>query len=361
MARPHYALTTLALAALAAYASAQTSVLPQAGVLVLRNGQVLEGEITRAGDFYVVTPGPGSEIKLDANQVELHCSSLLEAYDFKAAHVSSFSAKSRIELAKWCLRQGLQKQCTEQLAIAATIEPGSSQVKEVEARLKLLQETPPPPVATQHTGIAAADLEESIRTLPRGSVEKFQTVVQPILLNRCGANQCHGPNAKSEFRLLRPPQGQIVSKRFTQRNLHASLKYLDRTNPDNSPLVLQPLQRHGNSLAPVFDKHSMNQFAELVTWARLTTGSSSTPQPVAATPATISAVNATLSQPTTTAGSAPPAITEQSEPPTGTVGTRVMRPPFDDPSKPRPKAALPQQEFRDRFDPEIFNRQYHQK
>jgi hypothetical protein len=361
MARPHYALTILALAALAASAAAQTSVLPQAGVLVLRNGHVLEGEITRAGDFYVVTQGQGSEVKLDANLVELFCGSLLEAYDFKAAHASSFSVKSRLDLAKWCLRQGLQEQCAEQLAIAANIEPGSSQVKEMEARLKVLQESPPPPVAIQHAGIAAAELEDAIRALPRGSVEKFGAVIQPILLNRCGANQCHGPNAKSDFRLLRPPQGQIVSKRFTQRNLYASLKYLDRTNPDNSPLVVLPLQRHGNSLAPVFDKHSMNQFAELVTWARLTTGSSAVPQPVAAAPATITPVNATLSQPTTKPGSSPPPTPDASEPPAGTVGMRVMRPPLDDPSKTRPKAAPKQPEFRDRFDPEIFNRQYYQK
>src|SRR4029078_9571947 len=126
-------------------------------------------------------------------------------------------------------------------------------------------------------------------------------------------------------------------------------------------LALLPQQRHGNSLTPVFDKHSMNQLAELVYWARLTTGSSAVPQTVAAPPATITPVNATLSQPTTKPSTPPPATTDPSEPPAATVGMRVMRPPLDDPSKPRPKTAPPQSEFRDRFDPEIFNRQYHQK
>src|SRR5205085_2022785 len=105
--------------------------------------------------------------------------------------------------------------CLEQLSIAKNIEPNNTQAKELETRLKLLQEAPPPPIANLRPAMALAELENTIRKLPRGSVEKFGAV-QPILLNRCGANQCHGPNAKSEYRLLRPPQGQVVSKRFTE-------------------------------------------------------------------------------------------------------------------------------------------------
>src|SRR5436190_2114655 len=118
MAGRSYALTILGLAAMAWPAAAQTSIAPEAGVLVLKNGQVLEGAITRAGDYYVVSQGEGSELKLNANDVELCCASLLEAYEFKANRVSSFSAKSRLDLAKWCLRQGLIEQCTDQLTAA---------------------------------------------------------------------------------------------------------------------------------------------------------------------------------------------------------------------------------------------------
>ena len=131
------------------------------------------------------------------------------------------------------------------------------QVKELETRLKLAA-----------GGAAAAGSRAASPAVRRprswnrrcaicrkGSVEKFGAIVQPILLNRCAANQCHGPNAKSEFRLLRPPPGQIVSRRFTQRNLYAALQYVDRANPEASPLVVLPQQRHGNSLSAVFDKH----------------------------------------------------------------------------------------------------------
>src|SRR5436190_510005 len=82
-------------------AAGQSSVAPEAGVLVLRNGQVLEGDVTRAGDYYVVGRGEGSELRLKADEVELLCSSMDEAYEFKVRHLSGLSAKSHVELAKW--------------------------------------------------------------------------------------------------------------------------------------------------------------------------------------------------------------------------------------------------------------------
>jgi hypothetical protein len=347
---------------MASSAAAQVSIAPEAGVLVLKNGRVLEGAITRAGDYYFVSQGEGSEIKLNANEVELCCASLLEAYEFKTNHLSTFSSKSRLDLARWCLRQGLIEQCTEQLTAAKKIDPANPQVAELQTCVQLMQETPQPIPANAAPGIAAAEMENALRVLPRGSAEKFAAVIQPILLNRCGANQCHGPNAKSEFRLLRPPPGQIVSRRFTQKNLYASLKYLDHANPENSPLVLMPQQRHGSSLAAVFDKHSSNQLVELMSWAKLTAGAplvAQPPAPQTANPATIAPVNTTLSQPTShssAAAQSPQEGPEQSA--SATVSTRVMRPPLEDQPAHKAKTTPTQPEFRDRYDPEIFNRRY---
>src|SRR5262245_23411632 len=224
MAGRWYALILLLALALVRTAAGQSSFAPQAGILVLRNGRVLEGDVTRAGDYYFLSKGEGSELKLNAGEVELFCGSMLEAYDFKARHVSGVTAKPSLELAKWCLRHGMHVQCSEQLTAATQLEPNNPQVKELETWLALALQAPPPPSPERVTpGVAAEELEQTLRGLPKGSVEKFGAIVQPILLNRCAANQCHGPNAKNEFRLLRPPPGQIVSRRFTQRNLHTTM------------------------------------------------------------------------------------------------------------------------------------------
>jgi len=367
MSRPRYALILL-FVLLACFAAAQSPLSPQAGVLVLRNGQVLEGDVIRAGDYYVITKGEGSELRVKADEAECFCASLAEAYQFKAGHLSGLGAKPHLELAKWCLRQGLHANCSEQLIAAMRVEPNHPQIKELETRLAFAVETPPPSASSSLPagGVSAGDLDKRLHALPRGSVEKFGAIVQPILLNRCGANRCHGPNAESEFRLLRPPPGQTVSRRFTQRNLYAALKYIDQDNPDASPLVVMPQQRHGGSLAAVFDKHSEHQLAELVAWARMTIAPTTTAQTGA--PPTITPTGDTLSQPASPA--APPGesaaesnetaaadkeAAEGKEP----TNVRVMRPPLPHPAG---HATPPKQPpIRDRYDPEIFNRHYHGK
>src|SRR5699024_6588614 len=118
------------------------------------------------------------------------------------------------------LRQNLHLQCSHQLTEAARLDPQDERLVELERLLKLALEATPPVVAlppANASNISAEELDNVARALPKGSVEKFAAIVQPILLNRCGANQCHGPNAKAEFRLLRPPAGQQASRRFTQR------------------------------------------------------------------------------------------------------------------------------------------------
>jgi hypothetical protein len=345
MDRQRYALTWLLALLLTYAAEGQTSLRPQAGVLLLRNGQVLSGLITRAGDYYIVTINAGSEVRERASEVEAFCGSLDEVYEFKQRHLPGSGARPHLDLAEWCLRNGLHGRCAQQLVAAMRLEPENQRLKDLERRLELAVTPPPAPVeppAAVTATIGPDQLEKALRALPPGSVEKFTAVVQPILLNRCGNNQCHGPAAKSDFRLLRPAEGQIASRRFTQRNLYATLAQLDLGDPESSPLITLPQRQHGSALVPVFDKQTQNQLAELIAWARLTAA-----RPTAA-PATIGPTSATLSQPAAAASS-------------GAARVDAMRPPLDASSASRPAESPRPFTPRDRYDPEIFNRRYHAK
>ena len=359
MSGSRYALAVL-VSSLAALAAGQ-SLAPEAGLLVLKNGQVIEGDVTRAGDYFVVTRGEGTELRLKADDVECFCASLEEAYEFKARRLTGQSFRGRLDLARWCLRNGLLDHCHEQILQVDRAEPNNAQVKELMTRLEVMQLSPPAPSGPAATlPVPPEKLEQTIAELPRGSVERFGAIVQPILLNRCAANQCHGPNSKSEFRLLRPPPGQTVSRRFTQRNLATTLRQLDRSSPDQSPLVLKAEQRHGSALTPVFDKHSANQLSEIVGWARMTSGPNVVPaagtRSETATyyrPASITPAASTLSQPAApgTDGSPAAAPVQPTRPTTTENTARTAQPP---PSKNAEPAGQP----RDRYDPEIFNRRY---
>ena len=354
MLRLHYALTALILLAWPGMISGQTSLTPQSGLLVLRNGQVLEGEVTRAGDYYIVTLGARSEIRLPAADVEAVCASLGEAYEFKARHLTGGGVRSHLELAEWCLRHDLHSRCAEQLVAAMRLEPENPALKLLEKRLEFAIAAPKTSSsvsASKETAVTTEDLERAVRQLPRGSIEKFSAHIQPILLNRCGANQCHGPNAKTEFKLLRPPAGQQASRRFTQRNLYAVLQYLDPANPAESSLLTMPQRRHGTALTPVFDKQSQKQLDELTAWVRLALSTRDFAAQAATSPPTISGGEVTLSQSPAATGTTP------TGPKVG-ADVQAMKPAVDSPGQKPTPASGDRFVPRDRFDPEIFNRRY---
>jgi len=318
-------------------------------LLLLRNGNVLEGQITQAGDYYVVLFG-ASEIRLPAREVEAQVASLDEAYELKKFGLFGRGAEPHLKLAEWCLRQGLLDRCGEQLAEAARVEPEQTGIASLQRRLALAREPKlagPAPGAKPVSAAAVRtdDLEKALRALPKASVERFAAVVQPLLLNRCGANQCHGANSQAEFRVLRPPGGQAATQRFTQRNLYAALAYIDRSDPENSPLLALPARQHGSSLVPVFDKQTQKQLEELKNWVKLTVAAPEASQPPTIPPAEATALSQPDVQATTGASDATTRAAESN--------LQVSQPtPAPDAS--RKGGFVP----RDPFDPEIFNRRF---
>jgi hypothetical protein len=327
---------------------------------VLRNGQVLAGQITRAGDFYIVTLGATGEVRLPVADVEFECSSLDEAYVQKRDNIFPRGVKGHLDLAEWCLRHRLLSASAEQLVAAMKLEPNHPRIAELDRRITLAAESPAEAIARSGTStamVSAEQMEQRLRELPPLSVEKFSAVVQPILLNRCGANQCHGPNSKAEFRLLKPPPGQNANRRFTQRNLYAALELIDQSQPQASPILTMPQRRHGSALAAIFDKHSQKQLDELASWVGQTLVQSKS-----VVPATIP----TGDQPTLLqAGPREPAAGTQAsgEHPaaSGDTTVKAMRPQVDDLTA-TPKANTGERFVpRDEFDPEIFNRRFSSK
>lgn len=375
-----YRVCMLALSLAAVPAMAQTPLTPQAGVLVLRHGQVLAGEILPAGDYFVITQGHDVELRVRAEQVECFCGSLVEAYEFKLRHVTGSGAMPHLKLAEWCLRHDLLPQCAAQLVAAMRLEPDHPLLRDLEQRLALRVEAPaalPPTPQNSASVLSPAALEETLRDVPPLAIERFGTVVQPILLNRCAAGQCHGPTARSSLRLLRPPAGQTITRRFTQRNLATVLSYVDPHDPAASALVVKPQSPHGGLATAVFDKHSQAQLAELVAWVRLlapspaaptTAKPSGSPPPSAeASPAGTSVPSSPttlLSQPSQSAAapatpSPPAADASPAAAPASDLPTQAAPPGSARATLPGPSTSSHAWTPRDRYDPELFNRRFH--
>lgn len=327
---------------------------PQLGVVVLKNGHTIAGKITRAGDYVVVTQGISSELRLPATDVDFVSHDLEEAYSRKAAALTDNKITPHLDLAEWCLRHDMPAQATEQWIAAYRLDPEHRRVTAVEQRLKLYAERPATASTTSRETptLSPEDLDKLTRDLPKSTVEKFAATVQPILLNRCANGGCHGPSSPTEFKLFRPAFGLVANRRFTQRNLYAALQQIDRSNPEQSSLLLKPQGHHGNAPGPIFDKQSQLQLDQLATWVR-----QAVVEPQAAQPATIHSGAPSLSQPARVAALPQPEESDAEMQPVATADKNAEAE-YGPPANKKTTKAPPFTP-RDPFDPEQFNRLYH--
>ncbi len=325
--------------------------IPAEGVLVLRNGQTVAGTLTRAGDHFFVAL-PEGEIRLRADDVEMACRDLDEAYARKRAVMPLGDAHRHIELAGWCLRHELLGPAASELADAMQASPTHPMIPVLRRRLEMAMHPEEEPAKTQgtDTGPSRADLDALVRRLPAKTVETFAADVQPLLMNNCTTAGCHGPDSQHALRLLRVPRNRPGGRRLTQQNLHSVLQWVDRGAPENSKLLTVPIEPHGGMDRPVFTQREISQIRQLAEWtARLRT-----PDAREEIPASV----LRFEQPTAPAPPAQVPMVQEAPFPEESTPTDSASEPLEGAS--RVQRGAPPQGFvpADTFDPAIFNRQF---
>ena len=354
---------------------------PDRGMLILRNGQVLEGRITQADGLHVVDL-PGGQIRVKNADVDMVCGSLEEGYARKRATIQVGDVHQHLELAQWCLRQGLLTHAADELSDAIAADPQNPMIGALRHRLKMAQE--PPPTAEPRTaaepGISNEELDRMVRGLPHGAVEIYTQSVQPVLMNHCTSSGCHGPQSDNGLRLFRIPINKTASRRLTQRNLASVLQYVDRQSPAQSRLLTAVTGPHGNTRGPIFAEHQVSQYQRLADWTNQFAAHTAPDVPASVRPQPIQE-NPTLTSPTAASGTdknvraaghlaGPAAQTAQPRmlsqdarkaQPLHTPGN-VRTPPGTQrqPSEKPPADAVPasHEQPADPFDPEVFNRRF---
>ncbi len=220
------------------------------GVLVLRNGQVMRGQITRTGNRYLVTLDDQNHVGIAAERVELHCQTMKEAFTAKRNAIQPKNATQQLQLAEWCFQNEYFEGATQQLLHLLTVAPEDPRVVRLETRLRIaaqMRRSPKPATkqVAKRQGAAGSTASTSVPV-----VQQFTNQIQPLLLNRCSAGGCHGPNSASEFRLIRPLTGRVMPRTFTQKNLAATIRYIDMSNAMESQLLRQARAPHGHTRAP---------------------------------------------------------------------------------------------------------------
>ena len=213
--------------------------LTEGRVILLKNRQVLRGEIALYGERYLITQ-PHSEIRLQRDQVEHICHDLQEAYRYLQHQIRFGEASDHLQLAQWCLDENLFREARSQLEEGMFKRPDHPRIDLIRRQLELAKPRGTPDTTGETPNAAQSDAEELealFDQMPSQVVETFTRVIQPILLNSCGARGCHGLGGDNQFLLHRSARGQQPSQRVTLRNLQSVLRWIDQENAHKSPLL----------------------------------------------------------------------------------------------------------------------------
>ena len=377
-------------------------------LLVLRNGQILEGRITKLKDHYLVDLLNG-EIRIPAAEADFVCRNLEEGYERKRAVIQAGNWQDHLELAHWCMKHQLRDHAAAELAAGEAVSPNNPMFSALRRQMEPIpepaakSEKAPPPEGT----VSNEELDRLVRGLPPKAMETFTQTVQPVLINNCTAAGCHGPQSTTNLRLSRVTTGEAANRRLTQRNLYAVMQYVNSENPAQSPLLTLPAAPHGSAKDAIYTERRAGQYLRIAEWV-MGLGPSDQPAPTEILanrelpknpadepPADVSMPPRLLSrdaqkakplaatkkyrgQPIPEAAAASNEVTPASyqEPPAEFLQSNHLRSaaaslpdkaisPVEPSSRVPPMqkvkrgAPLPQAASKDPFDPEIFNRRYH--
>jgi hypothetical protein len=352
------------------------SALAESSVLVLRNGRVLIGRANIVGNLYEITLGEQGQVRVPVSDVEMACATLDEAYFRKRESVRADDLHGHFSLADWCLRNGLTSRAADQLLAVYCIAPKHPQLTSAERRL-VSMESPQSAltrVAPETLAVSEPDDVGASPLLPEGAMGYFTQRIQPMLLNRCASNACHGQRSAQQFQLVRPTRGQPMSHRMTQRNLLQAMSYVDRARPEQSRLLIAPGSPHGKQQTPVFSERDAVQYQQLVAWAKIVAGKGTVKEPAllttpvfeAGTPPVApprNASHASFESKDPPASNRPPLTAPDASSPTGAPVT-PQEPGAFEPSAtlqmPQRLPAAPETPA-DPLDPEAFNREFGEK
>ncbi len=251
---------------------ATTSALPARQMVVLKNGEVISGEVHLQAERIIVL-GNDCELTLQTRDVDFVCDSLDEAYRTMQLRAAGGRIDDHLNLADWCLRHDLLGDAGSEIAASMAIDPRNARLMLLDRQLQLAieesgKEKPTVPSSSKLALPASPEeLERMVRCLPMGTVESFTSTIQPMLLNYCATAGCHGPSGSSKYTLLRQSLGKQPLARITQRNLYNTLQWIDHEKPEESKLLKAAAEPHGIVGAMPAATLDFSKDQELTAWA----------------------------------------------------------------------------------------------
>jgi hypothetical protein len=252
---------------------------------LLRTGFLTEGTATNDGKQYLLKTNFGT-MSVPVANVEFVGVTREDVYQYKRGTVNGNDCNELIKFAEWCLSNKLPQQGIAEYQRALQTAPNSLLADVIRKRLEMLNDS----ASVSSTSSASGNLssirilsasassssssssEESgdtginrwVNGIPKPIVDSFAKKVQPVLVSRCAAADCHGSVSENQFRLSVPSH---TLGNTTYRNLRSVLQWIDLDYPTESQLLSVLVSYHGGAKAS-FSVES-TQYNNIVQWVRL--------------------------------------------------------------------------------------------
>ncbi|MDR0869439.1 MAG: hypothetical protein LBN39_01455 [Planctomycetaceae bacterium] len=233
---------------------------PQTGFFLLRTGLLMQGTATSEGKRYTMKTDFGS-IQIPVENVEFVGKTPQDVYEYKNGSVNHHNCNELMKFGEWCFKNGLKEQGIIIFQKAEPLAPNDAVRSVIQNRLNA--ETVPPEAVKESDG---SDLGTAAGlNVPKSVVDMFAKKVQPALVQRCAAADCHGSKSEQPFKISIPQQVQGTT---TNRNLQATLPWLDLDYPTESKLLTAMISNHGGCKVPYSVEST--QYNNTVQWIQLT-------------------------------------------------------------------------------------------
>ena len=261
--------------------------------LLLTDGRLIQGIISREDSFYIVKQRIGV-MRFPKKLVEGSFASLHETYQYKIARLPEDDTSERLKLARWCLNFHLTAEAKEQLLKVMEISPKHGPARAMLSKLEQAEMTKATRFdpAIQQTG--AEEVREDragarddavlrgaeramgvsrlpvIFDLPRPlaikRADEFARFIQPVLQLKCA--KCHNAGYEGPFQLVPIANVRQLTTDAVRANLDATLRLIDPENPSKSELLSSTLRPHGNGpkSRPIFEGSNNRAYQILAAW-----------------------------------------------------------------------------------------------
>jgi hypothetical protein len=271
------------LAVLLVGAAAATAGPPASRIVVLDNENLVDGQVSKMADGYVIHRPVGGDIELPAKHVLAVVSDRKEAFAVVLDRANRRDADEHLRLARWCATNGLPAEAIAEAKTAARMRPNFAAA---ERYAEFLEKTAKPAPAADPAVVPAKAEEpvrETVTDVPAleynpDSFPLFASRVNAVLMNTCAT--CHARDDVKAFHLTR-----VSGRGGVTRNLMAALPHVNPADPAASPILLKATTPHGGTAEPPIKTKTHPAYQTLETWARVARAATGTPVPEVPPPA----------------------------------------------------------------------------